>query len=291
MAATTPSLSTDISNLIPMIYEKARMTILEKPLMRQLVSSFDIAGKAGNQITIPKFNTVTAIGLNETTDLDSGTAVSTSGITLSVSEAGAQTVLTDQAVEDASEDVMAKHGEILGTAIATKDDVDALALFTSLTQAPAAGTAATTIDLSLAAHTAALTILRSSNAVGDPQAVYHPYAYHALAMALLTNANYGALRPIVDGGIAERFRAKELLGVAVYESGNITVTTPGASGNCVNAMFTQGCFGRTNKRSLKIEKERNASFRRWELNATTRYGYAKVENTWGVKIPSKCVAP
>lgn len=280
------STTADITQLIPMIYEKARMTILEKPLMRQLVSTFNISGKAGNQITIPKFGTVTAGTLTENLDMQAAQTIGTTGQVLSVSEAGAQTFLTDASIEDASEDVIKKHGEILGNAIAQKDDKDGLGLFSTLTTS--VGGAA--VAPALSQFTAAQTLLRNTNATGEAVAVYHPFAYHALAMTLLTNATYGTLMPTADE-IGKKFRAKELLSTPIFESGNIALAGSAGTQNCVNAMFTKECFARVDKRALRIEKERDASKRGYELNATTRYGWGKPEDTMGVKILSLAVTP
>lgn len=283
MAITTTA---DIDELIPMIYETARKTMIETPVMRNNVKSFDISKKAGNTITLPKWGTVVAESLTQGVDLDNPQSLGTTGITLTVSEAGAQTVVTDDEIEDASEDVIRRHGEILGDAMATKDDKDGLALFSGLSD----GIGAADKALSLAMFTAAQTRLRGRQVTKDLRLVCHPYQYHDFAMAIIANSAYGTLRPAGDE-IGKRFRASEFLGVNIFEDANIALTGDAGAEAAVAAMFAEDTFGRVTKRGLRIEKERDASLRAWELNATTRYSYGEVEDTHGVKITTKSVAP
>ena len=275
--------TSDLDGLVPLIYKEARMTATEVPVMQNIVTKYDIRGQAGYQLIIPKWGTVVAEDLSEGVDLTNAQTLGTTKLTFTVGKAGAQTIVTDEDVEDANEDVMKKHGRILGEAIATKDDTDALSLFSALSGGY--GSAGTTFTLGH--FTAALTGLRANKAKGQFYCVLHPYVYHVLANAVLANSNYGTLLP-AGSEIGTKFRASEFLGVEIYEDANITID---AGVDSYGAMFTKECFGRIEKRPLRIEKERDASLGAWELNATTRYVYGEVEDSFGKYLLFDSAAP
>ena len=93
MAATT---STTLDDLFVNIIAQARFTAEEQSLMMGLVTRYDIGADAGKTIQVPKYPAIAAADLTEGTDMSS-TTVSTSSITISVQEVGAQVVLTDVA--------------------------------------------------------------------------------------------------------------------------------------------------------------------------------------------------
>ena len=280
MAITVTS---DLNGLLPIIYKEARMTAIETPIMRNLVTKYDIKNKPGQRVDIPKWGTVTAEALTQGVDMTNMQTLGTSSLPFTVGEAGAQTGVTDDDIEDANDDVIKKHGRILGEAIATKDDVDALTLFSSLS----GGLGAAGATITLGYFTATLTQLRAAYAKGEYYCVLHPYVYHDLAESIILNSSYGQLLE-AGSDIAKKFRAKEFMGVGIYEDANITVD---ASDDSYGAMFTKECFCRVDKRPLRIEKERDASLRGWELNATTRYIYGEVEDTFGKYLLFDTQAP
>jgi N4-gp56 family major capsid protein len=124
MAATT---STTLDDLFANIIAQARFTAEEESLMLGLVTRYDIAGNEGKVIQVPKYPAITAAALTEGTDMTS-TTVSTSSVDITVAEVGAQVVLTDLAAMGSGNPAQ-ELGTVLGNAIATKMDIDLLALF------------------------------------------------------------------------------------------------------------------------------------------------------------------
>jgi len=124
MAATT---STTLDDLFANIIAQARFTAEEQSLMAGLVTRYDIGSVAGKTIQVPKYPAIAAAALTEGTDMGS-TAVSTSSITVTVAEVGAQVLLTDMAAFGAGNPAE-ELGTVLGNAIATKMDKDLIALF------------------------------------------------------------------------------------------------------------------------------------------------------------------
>jgi len=166
MAATT---STTLDDLFVNIIAQARFTAEEQSLMMGLVTRYDIGADAGKTIQVPKYPAIAAADLTEGTDMSS-TTVSTSSVTVTVGEVGAQVVLTDVAAMGAGNPAE-ELGTVLGNSIATKMDVDLIALFDGFSSAlGGAGTEITVADLFKAAAT-----LRAAKVTGPMAAVVHPF--------------------------------------------------------------------------------------------------------------------
>ena len=157
MAATTTS---TLDDLFVNIVAQARFTAEEQSLMRNLVTVYNIDGQSGKTIQVPKYPSITAAALTEGTDMSS-TAVSTSSVSVTVAEVGAQVLLTDLAAMGAG-DPAAELGTVLGNAIATKMDKDLIALFDGFS----GSLGATTTELSVAYLFQAAATLRANKAMG-----------------------------------------------------------------------------------------------------------------------------
>lgn len=86
MAATT---STTLSDLFANIIMAARYTASESSLMQGLITNYEIGNVAGKTIQVPKYPSIAAADLTEGTDMSS-TTVTTSSVTVTVGEVGAQ---------------------------------------------------------------------------------------------------------------------------------------------------------------------------------------------------------
>ncbi len=112
MAATT---SSTLDDLFVSIVAQARYTAEEQSLLRNLVTLYDIGTQSGKTIQVPKYPAITAAALTEGTDMTS-TTVSTSSISVTVAEVGAQVLLTDMAAMGAGNPAE-ELGTVLGNAI------------------------------------------------------------------------------------------------------------------------------------------------------------------------------
>ena len=271
MAATT---SSTLDDLFANIIAAARFTAEEESLMMGLVTMYNIGDEAGKTIQVPKYPAVTAADLTEGTDMSSST-VSTSSVTITVGEVGAQVVLTDVAAMGAGNPAE-ELGTLLGNSIATKIDTDLIALFDGFSTAlGGAGTEITVADIFKAAAT-----LRNNKAQGDIFAVVHPFqAYQLKANLTNTFAN-------PNGGDAQNTAMVNsyvgtIAGVDIYESSNITVD---GSDDAKGAVFSREALAIAMKRDFQIETQRDASLRAFELNATAVYGVGELDDTYGVEM-------
>jgi N4-gp56 family major capsid protein len=271
MAATTTS---TLDDLFVNIVAQARFTAEEQSLMAGLVTRYDIGNMAGKVIQVPKYPAISAAGLTEGTDMSS-TAVSTSSVSITVAEVGAQVVLTDLAAMGAGNPAE-ELGTVLGNAIATKMDTDLIALFDGFSTS----LGSTTTELTAAYLFQAAATLRANKAPGRLVGVFHPYQTYALKANLtntFANPNGGdiqneAMRSGYVGTIA---------GIDIYESANVSVDGSGDAKGCV---FAPEAMALAMKRDFNIEYERDASIRGWELNATAIYGVGELDDSYGVEM-------
>lgn len=271
MAATT---STTLDDLFANIIAQARFTAEEESLMMGLVTQYNIGDEAGKTIQVPKYPAITAADLTEGTDMSS-TTVSTSSVSITVGEVGAQVVLTDLAAMGAGNPAE-ELGTVLGNAIATKMDVDLIALFDGFSTAlGAAGQEITVADLFKAAAT-----LRNNKAQGEIFAVVNPFqAYQLKANLTNTFAN-------PNGGDAQNTAMVNayvgtIAGIDVYESANVSVD---GNDDAKGAVFSREALAIAMKRDFQIEAQRDASLRAFELNATAIYGVGELDDTYGVEM-------
>lgn len=271
MAATT---TTTLDDLFVNIVAQARFTAEEQSLMRNLVTMYNIEAQAGTTIQVPKYPAISAAALTEGTDMSS-TAVSTSSVSITVAEVGAQVLLTDMAAMGAG-DPATELGVVLGNAIATKMDKDLIALFDGFSTS----LGATTTEMSASYLFQAAATLRANKAPGRLVAVLHPYQTYALKANLtntFANPNGGELQneAMRNGYVGT------IAGIDVFESANITVD---GSGDAKGAVFAPEALALAMKRDFRIEPQRDASNRAWELNATAIYGVGELDDSYGVEM-------
>ena len=276
MAATT---SISLDDLFVNIIAQARFTAEEQSLMMGLVTQYNIGAQAGKTIQVPKYPAIAAADLTEGTDMSS-TTVSTSSVSVTVGEVGAQVLLTDLAAMGAGNPAD-ELGTVLGNAIATKIDKDLIALFDGFSGSiGAAGAEISVADLFKAAAT-----LRANKVTGVINAVVHPYQAYALKANLtntFANPNGGdlqneAMRNGYVGTIA---------GINVYESANVEID---GAGDAKGAVFAPDALAIAIKRDFNIEPQRDASNRAFELNATAIYGVGELDDSFGVEMLSDAV--
>ena len=270
MAATT---SATLDDLFANIIAQARFTAEEQSLMMGLVTQYNIANEAGKTVQIPKYPAIAAADLTEGTDMSS-TTVSTSSVSVTVGEVGAQVVLTDMAAFGAGNPAV-ELGTVLGNAIATKMDTDLIGLFTGFTASVgAAGQELTAVDLFKAAAT-----LRAAKVTGNIVAVIHPFQAYSIKSSL-TNTFADPNGGDVQNEAMRTGYVGTVAGIDVYESANIAVT----GSDAIAAVFAPEALAIAMKRDFGIESQRDASLRAFELNATAAYGVAELDDSFGVKL-------
>jgi len=266
--------TTTLDDLFVNIVAQARFTAEEQSLLRNLVTVYNIDAQPGVTIQVPKYPAVSAADLTEGTDM-SATQVSTSSISITVAEVGAQVFLTDMAAFGAGNPAD-ELGTVLGNAIATKMDTDVIGLFDGFSDS----LGGTTTELTAAYLFQAAAKLRAAKAPGRLVGVFHPYQTYALKANLtntFANPNGGdlqneAMRSGYVGTIA---------GIDIFESANVTVD---GSGDAKGAVFAPEAIAMAMKRDFNLEPERDASNRGFELNATAIYGVGELDDAYGVEM-------
>lgn len=275
MAGTT---TTTLNDLLPTIVAEAMFVASERSIMSGLVRNYNLPANSGKAITIPRYPVQTAASLTEG-DALSNTAVSTDGVTLTVSTVGLHTIVTDLAVASSASNVVADLGRLFGEAIARKIDQDATALFSGFTGLTA-GDASTALSAATVAQ--AVAKLRAQGVPStDLSLVLHPYvAYDMKAAITNTFANPNA-SDVVNAAMSEGYLGT-LFGVPVYETSNIADT--GTAGDYVGALFHRDALGLARIGDINIETQRAAEYVGTRVVASAHYAVGELYDTYGVAI-------
>jgi len=271
--------SSTLSELYTEIIQEAIFTFQETSVMRPLVTTYNISGQ-GKQIAVPVYPAISAAAVAEGTDL-SNTAVNPTEATITASEVGVMTTLTDLGRDSASRNVAADIGKLFGDAIADKVDTDIAALFSSFSSD--VGAAATELTPELIFK--AVATLRANNVPAPYYGVFNPKAAFNLKK-VLTNAGYTTSSNAVSDLGNEALRSgyiATVAGVQIFENSNISID---AYDDSVGAVFHPASLGLAMKQDFRIETQRDASLRATEIVATVTKGQGVVKSDYGVKITS-----
>ena len=272
--------SSTISELYTEIVAEALFVASEQSVMRGLVRNYTIAG-GGKSVEVPIFSTVSAAAVNEATDL-SNTAVNPTSVTITASEIGIMTTLTDLARNSASRNVAADIGRLFGEGIATKIDSDLAALFSgfSTEKGPGAGSELTVQDLFECAAE-----LKTNKAPGPYYGVFHPKQIFNVKKSL-TNTFVGRDTELSNEAMRTGF-VGTVAGIQLFESSNISVD---GSDDSIGGVFSQDALGLAMMQDLKIETQRDASLRADEIVATAVFGVGELHDSYGVKLTADTLA-
>jgi len=274
------STSSTLSELYTEIVAEAQFVASEKSIMRNLVKNYAITG-GGKAVEVPIYAAVSAAAVSEASDL-SNTAINPSSVTITASENGIMTTLTDLARNSAPRNVAADIGRLFGEAIAKKIDVDLTALFDGFSQEVGDGTAV----LSAANVFNAVAVLRKTGVpTAEISGVFHPLNAYDLKSGL-TNTFVGRDTELSNEALRNGFVGK-VAGVNIFETSNMADSSgnnPGTTGDYKGAVFHRDALGMAMMQDLKIETQRDASLRADEIVATAVYGVGELHDTYGVEM-------
>jgi N4-gp56 family major capsid protein len=271
------STTTTLNDLLPAITAEAMFVANERSIMRGLVKNYAIPASNGKTITVPIYPTQTAIGLTEGEEV-ANTAISTDGVTLTVSTVAVRTMITDLIRSSAASNVIADVGRLFGEAIAKKMDQDLLALFASFSIG--VGDAATSLSAATVAQ--AVARLRANSVPSDALAcVVNPYVAYDLKSAL-TNTFANPASGMIQNEAMQTGYVGTLFGVPIFESANIA--NNGTAGDFVGAVFHRDALGLAMIGDIAIETQRRASFVGDDIVASAHYGVGELYDGYGVKI-------
>ena len=274
------STSSTLSELYTEIVAEALFVASERSVMRPLVKNYAISG-GGKSVEVPVYAAVSAAAVSEASDL-SNTAINPTSVTITASENGIMTTLTDLGRNASPRNVAADIGRLFGEAIAKKIDTDLTALFDGFSSV--VGSAGK--EITVAKIFEAVATLRQA-AVPMPLAgVLNPkVAYNVKKNLTNTFVNPNpndltneALRTGYVGNIA---------GVQMFETSNVDGTSD--TDNCKGGIFHKDALGLAMMQDLKIETQRDASLRADEIVATAVYGVGELHDSYGVEILGESV--
>ena len=270
--------SSTLSELYTNITQEAIFTFQETSVMRPLVTLYPLMG-SGKVAEVPVYPAISAAAVNEATDL-SNTAVNPTSATITASEIGVMTTLTDLGASSASRNVGADIGKLFGEAIAKKVDTDLCGLFSSFTTntGGAAGTELTA-DLLFKAQAQ----LRTLSVPAPYYGVFHPKALFNLKKTL-TQAGYSGTATAISEIGNEALRngyIGRIAGIDVFENANLSID---GSDDSIGGVFHPASIGLAMKEDFKVETQRDASLRATEIVASIVYGKAVVKESFGAAI-------
>ena len=274
------STSSTLSELYTEIVAEALFVASERSVMRPLVKNYAISG-GGKSVEVPVYAAVSAAAVSEASDL-SNTAINPTSVTITASENGIMTTLTDLGRNASPRNVAADIGRLFGESIAKKIDTDLTALFDGFSSVVGSAGA----EVTVAKIFEAVATLRQA-AVPMPLAgVLNPkVAYNVKKNLTNTFVNPNpndltneALRTGYVGNIA---------GVQMFETSNVDGTSD--TDNCKGGIFHKDALGLAMMQDLKIETQRDASLRADEIVATAVYGVGELHDSYGVELLGESV--
>jgi N4-gp56 family major capsid protein len=268
--------SSTVSELYTEIVAEALFVASEQSIMRPLVKNYAITG-GGKSVEVPIYAAVSAAAVSEASDL-SNTAINPSSVTITASENGVMTTLTDLARNAAPRNVAADIGKLFGEAIAKKIDVDLITLFSgfSVNQGGAAGS-----EINIQDFFEASGELRGNSAPGPYYAVSHPKQIFQIKKAMTnTFAGTGNLPDLGNEAMRSGFIG-QIAGIQVFESANCPKDS---DGDANTGVFSSEALALAMMQDLKIETQRDASLRADEIVATAVYGVGELHDSYGVRI-------
>jgi len=272
--------TTTLNDLLPSIVAEALFVASEKSIMRGLVRNYTLSAGQGKTVTVPIYPKQTAAALTEGT-APSFTAISTDGATLTVSEVGLTAQISDLAIMASSSNVISDIGRLFGEAIARKMDADLLAL--------ANGLSVTVGGVSTAATPAlifqAIAKLRSEgyDTANDCAIVLHPNVAYDVASVL--TSTFAAPASMVGNDALRNGFMGMLGGVPVYQSSLVAQSTASsnATGDYANLIMHRDAFGLAMMQDIKIESQREATKRGFDLVGSAIYGVGELYDNAGVR--------
>jgi N4-gp56 family major capsid protein len=271
--------TTTLNDLLPSIVAEALFVASERSIMRGLVRNYTLSAGQGKTVTVPIYPKQTAAALTEGT-APSFTAISTDGATLTVSEVGLTAQISDLAIMASSSNVISDIGRLFGEAIARKMDTDLLALANSLSVT--VGGVSTTGTPALLFQAIAKLRAQGYDTANDCAIVLHPNVAYDIASTL--TSTFAAPASMVGNDALRNGFMGMLGGVPVYQSSLVAQSTASsnASGDYANLIMHRDAFGLAMMQDIKIESQREATKRGFDLVGSAIYGVGELYDAAGV---------
>ena len=273
--------TTTLNDLLPSIVAEALFVASEKSIMRGLVRNYSLAAGQGKTVTVPIYPKQTAAAMTEGV-APTFTEISTDGAILTVSEVGLTAQVSDLAMMASASNVVSDIGRLFGEAIARKMDTDLMAKFNTFSQLSTAGVATTASATELFK---AIAKLRSQgyDTSNDCAIVLHPnVAFDVLSSITST---FAAPASMVGNDALRSGFIGTLGGVPVYQSSLVGLeqVVGGNAGDYACGIFHKDALGLAMMQDIRIESQREATKRGFDLVGSAIYGVGELYDNAGVR--------
>lgn len=281
--ATGTTGTADISGYFNNILEDALFVAREDSLMPALVTNYNASGWADRKLSI--YPQIAAQTIGEKEDITTPTVFGKSALaTFTPIEIAAQVILTDREVETDPDAARANASAELGGAISDKIETDIVTLFRSFTKNTGGG-AGTAFALVQVAN--ALAYLRNQKARGPFAVVLHPYHWLDVWVEIGKPSTSLVATEAANRAMNDYFVAN-LINAQWYQHALIPVD---GSDDATSAVFNREALALDTRRAPRLEPERDASLRAWEVNITAGYAAGIRRDAFGVKLLADATAP
>lgn len=273
------STTTTLNDLLPSIVAEAMFVANERSIMRGLVKNYSLSAGQGKTVTVPIYPQISAAAITEG-DIVTNTAVSTSGVTLTVATNAIRTMVSDLSVASSASNVVADLGRLFGEGIARKIDKDLTALFAGFSAGTGDYSGAITAE---AIFTAAAKLRGQGIDPAGMVCVLHPEIAFDLKKALTTSGSVAFTAGGVFGDAANQAMVQgyvgQLAGVPIYETSNIDYDTN--AGDFPGAVFHRDALGLAMIGDVTIETARRIDYLSTEVVAACHYGVGELQDGLG----------
>ena len=287
----TLSSSSSLSDMSKIIIANAIANIEPAGPTNQLVARYDIP-KGAKQVNVPVWGRNDAAALTEGVDISAPQQLSVSVTSITASEHGIMTFVSDRLTRQNNEDILSHVGEVQGGALGRLLEDDLIVLFDGFSNSiGAAGSLLTFYHVA-----GAVSYLKTDNdssygmAPGTPNGVFHPEQIRGFVQEMTGIQGGGttgmAAQPIPEGITAEvvknYFRGNEkAFGVPIFQSG---VLSRDGSGDTKGAIFVPQAIALAMAHEMEAENERDASLRGTEVVMVGEWGESEIADPWGVEM-------
>jgi len=264
----------DIAVYAGTIYEDAMFVARENAIMAALVTPFNASGMAPRIGKEYPAATISAIG--EEDDLSSQVWKPSDLSTLTPAEYGAQFFLTDARLDSDPEGYRADAALELGMAVAADINSKVLGDFSSLT----GGTIGSGNTITWGYFFAMRSQLRAQKAPPPYVFVCHDYQWHQLGKAASLAASTQPVPSWLTEEVLRRWYVTTVADVSIFTTSDISID---ASTQAYTGMFSRSALALDTRRAPRLEPERDASRRGWELNMTVVYAHGVWRPKFGIQ--------
>jgi len=275
----------DISSIVNTIYGDAMLLAREQTVMYPIVKTFnDQAGLAPRKNT--KYGGATFNQVQETDDLASQAFTPSVDQTLTPYEYAAQYFITDSRVETDPYSVRSDAATDLGQALGVKVDTLLVSTFGSFTGGSIGTAAARGDNFTWYQFYGGIALMRRALAPRPWVAVLSPEQWACLGTAVapgitVTNS------PYIQDEVLRQYFVGNVGGVDIFIDANIGTATSAVKAG----MFSPLAVGLDWRRAPRLEPERDASRRGFELNMSAVFAYGVWRPQFGVVLTSAGTIP